>query len=226
MPQALKKLPYKVDISILTAICLITAVEFAAAGFLSYRGGLQNSPSFGSILPFLLCELSKIVVVLLAIIRGFSHLKPDRMRCRCITTALLSIILFVGSWILRPPGAVFFLQGSEKWVRQNVDVDAIQAWLLSGEADKHLGQRYKLGRLPNDLPDFVTDFDPEFIIFHGQESEKGKCIEFTWGGLSDWGFVVGPPTMKTRQKGVIKHSKSLYEYRRPIKPGVFVFDAG
>ena len=172
----------------------------------------------------------KGAVVLLAIIR-FLYVKYVKKIKKYFTTAILSILIFIGSWILPficlPPGAVFFLKGYEKWVSKNVDIKAIQTWLLSGEADKYIGQIYA-GNFPDDLPDFMTDFDPKSIFFHGEESERGKSVKFEWGGgLGHWGIVVGSPTTKTKQKGMIGEPGSPYvEHRRPIIPGVYIFYGG
>ena len=228
MFQKLKKIPYKLEILILTTIPVISIIEWTHIDILSYRGGLRNFPSWGFIL-LIIYEPLKIAVVLLTFFR-FLYVKYVKKLKKYFTTAILSILIFIGSWILPficlPPGAVFFLKGYEKWVSKNVDIKAIQTWLLSGEADKYIGQIYA-GNFPDDLPDFMTNFNPKSMEFHGEESEKGKCIEFeSGGGLAHWGIVVGSPTMKTKQEGVIKHSESDYEYRRSIQPGVYIFDRG
>lgn len=229
MIQTFKKIPYKLDIFIIITIVALSITELIHIDILSYRGGLRNFPSWGFMLIFLY-EPLKISVVLLAFIRVFLHLKPDKELKKYIITALLSVLIFIGSWILsftcHPPGAVFFLKGYEKWVYKNVDVNAIQTWLLSGEADKYMGEQYS-PNYPDDFPDFMTNFNPKITIFHGEESEKGKGIEFQTGlGLAYWGIVVGSPATKTKQEGVIKHSESDYEYRRSIQPGVYIFDRG
>jgi len=228
MFQKLKKIPYKLEILILTTIPVISIIEWTHIDILSYRGGLRNFPSWGFIL-LIIYEPLKIAVVVFAVVR-FCIVKHVKRLKKYFTTAILSILIFIGSWILPficlPPGAVFFLKGYEKWVSKNVDIKAIQIWLLSGEADKYIGQIYA-GNFPDDLPDFMTNFNPKSMEFHGEESEKGKCIEFeSGGGLAHWGIVVGSPTMKTKQEGVIKHSESDYEYRRSIQPGVYIFDRG
>lgn len=231
MIQSLKKIPYKLDILILTIMIIISIIECVHISILDYRAGLSNTHSISFIYVFYY-EPLKIVAVLIAIVRIFLNLKHSKELRKCITTALLSILIFFGSFILPftclPPGAVIYLKGFEKWVSKNVDINSIQTWILSEEADKYLGQRYENGNYPTELPDFITNFDPLFINFHGQESEKGRCIEFIWGsGISGLkGIVVGSPEMKTMQKGVIKHSDSYYEFRRSIKPGVYIFNAG
>lgn len=229
MLKTFKKIPYKLDILILIIIPIISIIEWIHIDILSYRGGLRNFPSWGFML-IVLYEPLKIAVVLLAIIR-FLYVKYVKKLKKYFTAAILSILIFIGSWILPficlPPGAVFFLKGYEKWVSKNVDIIAIQTWLLSEEADKYLDERYSYN-FPDDLPDFTTNFNPKFMIFHGDESEKGKSIEFGWGGgLAHWGIVVGTPAMETKQEGRIEEPGSSYvEYRRPIMQGVYIFDGG
>ncbi len=232
MFQKLKKIPYKLEILILTTIPVISIIEWTHIDILSYRGGLRNFPSWGFIL-LIIYEPLKIAVVLLTFFRFLyvKYVKYVKKLNKYFNTAILSILFYFGSLILPficlPPGSAFFLKGHEKWVSKNVDIKAIQTWLLSGEADKYIGQIYA-GNFPDDLPDFMTDFDPKSIFFHGEESERVKSVKFEWGGgLGHWGIVVGSPTTKTKQKGMIGEPGSPYvEHRRPIIPGVYIFYGG
>ena len=229
MLKKLKRIPYKLEILILIAIPVITIIEWLHMDILSYRGGLNGSPSWGFIFMFIY-EPLKIAVVILAVLR-LVYVRYIKKLKDCFDAVILSILIFVGSWLIPfyclPPGAVFFLKGYEKWIDKNVDVKAIQNLLLSGEINKYVDESYRYN-FPNDLPDFMTDFEPKFIRFHGEKSEKGKSIEFGWGGgLGYWGIVIGAPTAKTKQKGRIEEPGSSYvEYRRPIIPGVYIFDGG
>jgi len=228
MCLALRKIPYKSDIVTLAIILVLSVVEWVHINIWIYRGALQNLFLPGIML-VLLYEPCKILVVLFAIMRRCRSLTPRRERKRRMTTASLAVLFFVGSWVLPmiflPPVAVF-LKGYEEWVCRNVDIDAIQTWLLSKEAHGYFGQTYSIGSL-DPLPGLVTDFDPKHIAFHGDEHGKGRCVVFEWGGaLARWGFVVGLPTMKTKLKGRIQSDKSCVEHRRPLKPGIYVFLAG
>lgn len=178
-----------------------------------------------------LYELFKFGIAFFALVRIAPYAKPRREGKKRVITASLSVLIFAASWILSatvsPPEAVFLLMGNEKWVRRNVDVDAIQTWLLSKEVDPHLEKCYDFANPPDDLPHFVTDFGPKYIVFSGYRSEEERSVTFEWGGgLEHWGFVVGLPTMKAKQKGRIQHGGHVVEYRRPIKPGVYVYDGG
>ena len=59
--------------------------------------------------------------------------------------------------------------------------------------------------------------------------ENGKrSVEFEWGcALEHWGIIIGLPEMETPQEeDCIDLSESEREYRRPIQPGVYIFDRG
>ena len=225
MLQALRKIHYKFDIIILTAILAVSIIERVHIGMIFYNAGIVNG--FGSkAVPYsLLYELLKIVIVLFVVTRIFFHLKPDKRNKKYAITALVSVLIYIGSWIFMftfdQPGAVYYLRGFEKWVAKNVDVDAIQTWILSSEADKYFGHRYYRDNFPSELPDFIKNINPEWI--YAYKSEKGRCIKLLWphGFVEYRGIVVGSPTMETKQEELIKRSNYDFEYRHSIKPGVY-----
>lgn len=230
MVKNLKRIPYKFDILILTLLLVISIIEKLHIGILSYRHGLKNLFSISPMFLIFIYEPLKVSVVILAIFR-FVYVKHVKKLNKYFYTAILSIILFIGSWLIPflcfSPGAVTFLQGYEKWVEKNVDIKAIQTWLLSGDADKYVSSQYG-DNLPDDFPDFMTNFEPRFITFNTEYSKRGKSIQIETGlGLNIWGIVIGLPTTKTKQQGRIEEPGSSYvEYRRPIIPGVYIFDGG
>ena len=123
------------------------------------------------------------------------------------------------------PLAATFLRGFEQWVLREVDTDAIQQW-LAGEGRNYAGRQYN-GDFPEELPDFLVRFKPKLVRFSNPASEGGLHIEFgCGGGLSYWGLIVGLPDMPTPKEGDIDLSESETEFRRPIKPGVYIFDRG
>ena len=82
------------------------------------------------------------------------------------------------------------------------------------------------GNFPEEVPDFLVSFNPVHIWFRGSAPEGGPRIVFGWGGpLAHWGLVVGLPDMPMPEENPI-HDGSETEFRRPIKPGVYVFDRG
>jgi hypothetical protein len=234
MLQALKKIHYKFDIIIITLILAVSITERVHIDLIFYNAGLVNGIGFKAIPYGLLYELLKIAIVLFAVTRIFFHLKPDKRNKKYAVTALVSVLIFIGSWIFMltfdHPGSVYHLRGFEKWITKNVDVDAVQTWIMSEQADKYLKNKpsaYFKDDFPKDLPDFVTNFGPEYIAFRGNDSDKGRHVVIGWSTLGgSWGMVVGSPAMKTQQKGMIRHSKYHNEFRRPIKQGVFIFSEG
>jgi uncharacterized membrane protein len=231
MLQALSKINYKFDIIIITIILAISIIEQIHTDMIFYNAGLVNGIGFKAIPYGLLYEILKIVIVLFAVTRIFFHLKPDKRNKKYAVTALVSVLIFIGSWVFMftvdQPGAVYYLRGFKEWVTKNVDVDAVQAWILSEEADKYLKNKpsaYFKDDFPGDLPDFITNFGPEYIAFYEDNSENERCVKLTWlHGISEYkGIVIGSPAMKTKQEELIKHSNYDFEYRRSIKSGVYV----
>lgn len=226
MLQVLRKINYKFDIIIIMIILAVSIIGIVHLDMIFYDAGLENGYTFEVISYGLLYELSKIVIVLFAIARIFFHLKPGKRNKRYAITALVSFLIFIGSWVffftIHQPGAVHYLRGYGKWVTKNVDINAIQTWILSQEVDIYLGRAYDRASIPSDLPDFIRNVNPEWIYIH--EHETGKCIKLTWiHGISEYkGIVVGSPAMKTKQEELIKHSNYDFQYRRSIKPGVYV----
>ena len=231
MLQLLRKKPYIIDILILITILVISFVERIHNNMTFYRAGLGNSPSLNFMLLLFLYEPLKIGIVLFSVFRIFIHIKSAQGLDKYVITATLSAIILVCSWILPfifcAPGAVYFLKGFEKWAINNVDIDDVQAWIQSEESDIYIGKSYNSGEdLPDELPDFIKNVNSLNVAIYNEKPEKGKCIEFKWSGLSDWGIVIGLPTMEAQQDVVIKHSRYYYEFRRSIKAGIFIYDAG
>jgi len=226
MLEALKKIHYKIDVIIIMAILTVSIIGIVHLDMIFYNAGIVNEIAFKAVPYSLLYELPKIAIVLFAVIRIFFHFKPGNRKKRYAVTTLVSFLIFIGSWVffftLHQPRAVYYLRGFEKWVTKNVDVDAVQTWILSPEADKYLGHRYERDRIPSDFPDFIRNVNPEWIDFFA--SEKGRCIEFMWvNGISESkGIVVGSPAMNTQQEGLIKHSNTDFQFRHSIKPGIYV----
>ncbi len=230
MLQALKK--YKYDILICIAIAVISIIEQVHRYLDFYWSGLRNSP--GAIVLFILFiyEPLKILIILIAFFRIFLGSEQLEKLKRYNTTFILTILIFFGSWVLFLvlghwfSGPVYFLNGYEKWVMKNVEIDKIQDWLVSGDADKYI-PNYYMDNPPNDLPDSMKNFKRQYIKFNEQKSRRGKSIVLEWGGPpAHWGIVVGLPTSEIQQDEVIKESESYYEYRRSIKPGIYIYYGG
>jgi hypothetical protein len=232
MFQAFKKIPYKLDILIIASILAISIIEEVHINKIFYDSGCANTPGYRA-LPFIfLYEILKIIVVLFAIVRLPFRFKVCNKQKKYFITLLLPIVIYIGGWIfffsLHQPGAVYSLKGFQEWVSQNIEVDAIQAWIQSEEAEKYfLGQNSFSEKLPDDIPDFIKNIDSEYVFFHNEASDTGKSIELGWSQLGGcWGIVIGLPSKVYKTKGRFKKGISDVEYRRPIKPGIYIFDAG
>jgi len=234
MFQAPRKVNYKLDIIILTAILAVSIIARVHINLIFYNAGLVNGIGFKAIPYGLLYELLKIVILLFAVTRLSFHLKTGKRNKKYAITALVSFLIYIGSWIFMftfdQPGSVYHLRGFKKWIVKNVDVDAVQTWIMSQEAEQYFRNKpnaYFKDDFTKGLPDFVTNVGPEYITFRGGESDEAKHIVIGWSSLdTSWGIVVGSPAMKTKQEGKIRHSKYHNEFRYPIKPGIFIFSEG
>ncbi|HSW02614.1 MAG TPA: hypothetical protein VLI39_20795 [Sedimentisphaerales bacterium] len=125
------------------------------------------------------------------------------------------------------PAAAIYLRGFEQRMLKAVDVGAVQQW-LTAEGRKHAGRVYRPD-FPLELPTCLTEFRPSEILFGDVASERGITIEFRWYAPhgEDYGLVIGPPSMTDSFEIMIRLPDSgLNEFRRPIKPGVYVFARG
>ena len=93
---------------------------------------------------------------------------------------------------------------------------------------KHAGHRYSAeDGVPEGLPECLVDLNPVPISFSSSVSQNGPSVEINWFFfMDDYGLIIGSPEMETPEKGRIKLHKSLYEFRRPVKRGAYVFIRG
>lgn len=120
-----------------------------------------------------------------------------------------------------------YLQGLEQRMLKKVNINAVQQWLAS-EGLQYAGREYR-GSFPRELPACLTEFHPDAMLFSDATPEPGVTIEFRWYAPhgENFGLVVGSPFMTGPQEGSIRlPDSSLYEWRRPIKPGAYVFARG
>jgi hypothetical protein len=125
------------------------------------------------------------------------------------------------------PLAPVFLEGFEQWVLQEADIETIQQWLTS-EGAEHAGQHYNAEEaLSKGLPECLVEINPKIISFSDSASKNGPSVELIWFLFMDeYGLIVGPATMETPEEGYIELRKDYYEFRRPVKPGAYVFIRG
>ncbi|MEN6333396.1 MAG: hypothetical protein ABFE01_03990 [Phycisphaerales bacterium] len=125
------------------------------------------------------------------------------------------------------PGAAIYLRGFERRMLEKVDIEAVQRWLVA-EGGRHTGRAYR-DNFPSELPACLTEFRPDEILFSDAAFERGITIEFRWHSPhgENYGLIVGPSSMEAPEESMIPLPDSgLNEFRRPIKPGAYVFARG
>ncbi|MCF7955447.1 MAG: hypothetical protein K9M75_06565 [Phycisphaerae bacterium] len=198
---------------------------------LDYKGGLVNDATFSlfSFLDYLLSyAISSIIFIIIVVhlvrvlIKVRKTKKSDWIKISlCIFAFLpLSTILPI---FPQKAGVILFFNGYEKWVAKEVDISAIREWLVH-LPDEYSGQGYNnIEQYPGKLPEAITSFKPQFMQF--SNFNNGRYVEFEWGGgLVSWGIRIGMEDMETPKEGFIMLNEVEFEYRRPIQPGVYIFD--
>jgi hypothetical protein len=167
---------------------------------------------------------------IIALIRLISLvLKHSDIRQILLMLALLLLgpAIVCCAFLYTTPLSPVFLKGFEQWVLQETDIDAIQTWLTS-EGAKYTGQVYSSKEgFPEDLPECLVNLNPKLISFKHSVTQHELIITITWLlFMDDYGLIIGSPEMETPKKGRIKLNRSTYEFRRPVKPGAYVFIRG
>ncbi len=219
---------YKVEVAFL---CFFVAAAVGGAFYVDhveYLGGTKNVGYQGFIAAmqtFGVLSLIGLAFMIWTLVRFLRSPGGGKRTPAHLAFLTVSALILVAHFMVTGPLAATFLRGFEQWVLREVDTDAIQQWLAT-DGRNYAGRQYN-GNLPEDLPDFLVRFKPRYVRFSDLASESGLHIEFgCGGGVSLWGFVVGLPDMPTPKEGAIDVSRSTVEFRRPIKPGVYVFDRG
>jgi hypothetical protein len=151
-----------------------------------------------------------------------------------ISVALSVFLLHFPLWRVGPCGAQIFLKGFEKWVTKQVDTESIQTWISSADEKYWQSQVCYYGpdylaeeRFPKELADFLKDFEVKYIYFERSNLDNSKTIHFEWGGgMFHWSLVIGDPNMMMPEKEIEWFSDYDVEYRRILKPGVYIFSRG
>ena len=216
-------------------------LDFVLFYRLEYLGGMANKPPA---LPCLIIviSLTSQALLLLASVVALSmcisrKLSKKRLIISVLSLSVALIVCLVNFPLfpsnVRPAGAQIFLKGFEKWVTKNVETDSIQTWIRSTD-EKHWNSRILYGpdypaeeRIPEEFPDFLKDFGVQYMYFERSELDNSKIIHFEWGGaMFHWSLVIGNPNMKMPQQEVEWFSYYDVEFRRILKPGVYVFSRG
>jgi hypothetical protein len=172
---------------------------------------------------FVVLLIIAFVNLIKVIIKIYKVKKIEWLRVfSCLVPFFVGVVLYVSP---KPgAGAIYFLQGYEKWVQKEVDIASIQKWLMS--VDAVYSDRQFFEDFPQGLPATITRLKPHHMYF-GKFDAENRSVEFEWeNALGCWGIRIGLPHMETPKKEYIKESESTWEwgYRHPIQPGVYIFE--
>lgn len=123
------------DIAI--GLCVFIYSLLTALGIPWYLAGRLNVGTFILTPPLPWIELGLILLVLLLILRIGGDWKVINSRLRRTRTLILVLcVMMIGISVYCCPGiSRTYLQGFREWVRQNVDVPDIQAWMKTAKFD-------------------------------------------------------------------------------------------
>jgi len=217
---------YKLEAVLLGLFAVLAIGGPLCIRYVDFLDGTKNSTGDSFLVfvgVFFLLALTSLVFIASAIVRFFRPPRTLRHILLRIAFLIAPPALLVGGLLATTPTAPAFLRGFERWVLREVDTDAVQQWLVT-EGPKYVG---KVVRSRDELPDSLTRFKTANIRFRDVPSGGGPCVELQWGGPPrHWGLVVGPPDMPMAGKDPPDLGSSEVEVRRPIKPGVYVFERG
>ena len=230
---------------ILILIMALVAVILPVLGrVLSYLSGYFSTSSTFAVGLFMLDILiwpGQILLTLILIIfflyecfnKNFNYKKLFL----CILLILGTLSVSILSFPLQntpPTGTDLFMKGFESWVIKQVDTSSIQTWIQSAdaiywEAENNffsIAESDERG-IPEELPDFIKEFGVQYISFERSELDNSRIIRFGWGGgMFRWSLVIGGPNMEMPKQEVEWYSDYDVEFRRIIKPVVYVFTRG
>lgn len=236
MSKALKKETghYKFDIIVLSLLVVDLLVYKLYFRRLSYISGLEGNFPFCVAMPLFLILLgvfaALIILALVRLIGAISKVCNGReggwaRLALSFASFVVGSALFVGVGG-GEAGAVDFLRGYEKWVQKEVDIAAIQKWLMSLDSVYSESTYFEAEDYPEELPAAIKKLEPQYI-FLGEFDGEQRSVELGWGGgFGDWGIRIGLPGMETPEEGFIDLDGPIYEFRRPVQPGVYVFSRG
>ena len=227
---------YKLEIILISLTLLIILSYTFGFGILHYIAGLKGNAFyfFGSgLLIFLvlfavfgITIITALVNLIISIVEAVKARKLDRVKMLLLVMPfLIFMTLFID--LFNQAGAVYFLRGYEKWVQKEIDIAAIQEWLVSLDP-VYSGEHYfEAEDFPEDLPEAIKKLNPYHMYFSEFEGQE-RSVEFEWGcALSHFGIRIGLEGMETpgEERKLIDESQE-YEYTRPIQSGVYIFDRG
>ncbi len=187
-----------------------------------YVGGTENL-GFKGFVAFMqiygVLALTNLGYILWTIIQLFRALYTGRRALPYVAFLIAPPIILVAGWMITVPLSRPFLRGFERWVLREVDIDAIQQWVATeGHKYSFMGGSTELA-LGGQVPDSFAPFRDKHIWFPDPASEGGVRVNLRMGNTArDWGLVAGLPDMPMPKEGL-----SEGVFRRPIKPGVYIY---
>lgn len=203
---------------------------------LEYSAGTVNKPpAFVIVLPIVvwpclgfLLLTSVVRFLLLCIRRSLGRRKLIFSVFSLLVAGSVCILNFPLSKV-RPAGAQIFLKGFEKWVMNKVDTDMIQLWIKEADGkywDEEITYDIREG-FPEEFPDYLKDYNLQYVWFDRSEQDGSKVIILGWGGgMFHWNLVIGDPNMKMPTLMEEWYSDYDVEFRRILRPGVYVYSRG
>jgi hypothetical protein len=226
---------YKFEIILISLVISIILIYELGNIVINYIAGLNGNPFHALVLvPFFLLLFGLFIILLVIAfihfiwlaIKAFKAKKLDWLKALLSLVPFLFVVFYFFDWHFTKSGAVYFLQGYEKWVQKEVDIASIQKWLLSLDKVYSDKRYFEAKDFPEELPKAVTKLKPYHMYF-GKFDSKNRNVEFEWGSaLGHWGIKIGLPSMEMPKENYIKLDGNDVEFRRPIQPGVYIFERG
>lgn len=198
-----------------------------------YIAGTQNDAHHGAIYGFGLSLILFPLIALLAVSSSIMAIISLVLRHNNARTIILKLALIIlgpaivcSAFYYTTPSAHVFLKGFEQWALQKTEINTIQKW-LADEGANHAGRHYASeDGFPEELPECLVGLRPRRISFSTTTQNEIK-VEIVWHYVTDdYGLIVGSASMETPEESRLKLTRSNYEFRRPVKPGAYVFIRG
>jgi len=231
----LRKPWYGVDIILLGGFGLAYGDLAGVTAAIAYRAGLQRKPSLlvctGVLLTMSVPTILCLIAVVRRVIRSWGRHIEDKYRLWSLRLAVtVGIVLYLALPFTRlgMPWTKAFTVGFRRYVKANLDLASIQAWLNS--ADPNACSEYVYdptsgATLESWWPDAaswakaITPLHPHCATL-SLSSEGCPTIRIRWFGWSgSWGLAVGDPSIVTPPSSFSRQR----EYRLSVAPGAYVW---
>jgi len=226
---------YARDRTLLIGFVVSYAALFAVLHVFAYLFGLQREPPcwLACMVPALLTLMTMVLLLFLAIrmVRVWRKHIANRRRLRWLRLmAVAAIVIFLVLPFTRfgfPPYRSY-TSGFRRYVKANVDLGSMRAWLSTLDRKWCSDYVYDLTSgatieswWPETAPwaKAITPLDPHSAMLL-LDGDGHPAMAITWLGLfSHWGLVVGSEEMRVPPAGFVKHK----EYRLALDSGAYVW---